>query len=113
MLKDMLVSLHNSIQAYIASLIHQFKEEMCEIGTKVSCTEYRICEFATTFNELVDAHNERDEYIEWLMVKIVNLEDHSRQNNVKMNGITETVHSTNLRDYFTKLPFFWTHPLLN
>lgn len=63
MLKDMLVSLHNSIQADIASLIHQFKEEMHEIVTKVSCIENRICEFATTFNELIDAHNERDEYI--------------------------------------------------
>lgn len=45
-------------------------------------------EFTTTFNELVHAHNERDNKI-WLKAKVVDLEYLSRRNNVKLKGIPE------------------------
>lgn len=49
-----------------------------------------------TFNELVDAHNERDDEISWLKAKVADLEDRSRWNNVKIRGIPESVTAPDL-----------------
>lgn len=56
-------------------------------------------EFASTLNDLVDAHNDRDEIFQ-MKLKLANLEDRSRRNNVKIRGIPEKVKPPDLKDYF-------------
>lgn len=50
--------------------------------------------FTTTFNNLVDAHNEREDDVEWIKAKLADLEDRSRHNNVKIHDIKETIKPT-------------------
>lgn len=69
---------------------------MQNIAKRVSHIENHMGEFGETLNELVDAHNNRDKELEWLKVKMANLEDCSRGNNVKIQGIPKTIQSANL-----------------
>lgn len=68
----------------------------------MSHIENKIGEFATTFNKLVDAHNDREDDIGWIKSKLVDLEACSRRNNVKIHSISESVQNQKLKAYFTK-----------
>lgn len=53
-------------------------------------------EFAATLNNLVDAHTEREEDVEWLKGTVARLEGCSRHKHVKICGIPEMVPSNEL-----------------
>lgn len=54
-------------------------------------------------DEIVDAHEEQAEQIRKLQLKMADLEDRSRQNNLKIRGVPETVKSTDLIPYLQQL----------
>lgn len=56
-------------------------------------------EFASTFNDLVDAHNDRDDEMMQMKIKLADLEDRSRRNNITFRGIPETVKPPDLKKY--------------
>lgn len=58
---------------------------------------------AVTFNDLVDANDRRDEEIEVLKIKMADMEDRNKRNNVKIRGIPESVQQHDLRDYVSQL----------
>lgn len=74
-LKDMLVSLRSTIHTDILSLMQQFKSDIGEVSDRVHHIENKMGDFATTFNELVDGHNERKDDFEWIKSKLADLED--------------------------------------
>lgn len=91
MLKDMLVSLRSTLHSDILALTRQFRSKTFTVDDRVSHVEEKIGEFASTFNELVDAHNDRDDEMMEMKIKLADLEDRSRRNNIKIRGIPETV----------------------
>lgn len=99
-LKDMLVSLRSTRHADILSLAQQFKSDVTEIGNRVSHIEDKMGEFASTFNDLIDAQNAQDDDITWMKSKIADLEDRSRCNNVKIRGVPESVKQPDLMAFF-------------
>lgn len=61
-------------------------------------------EYASSYNSLVDAHNDQSEEVAWLKAKVTDLEHRSHRNNVKLRGIPESDHgisyqSKPLRDH--------------
>lgn len=52
-----------------------------------------------SFNTLVDAHGVHNDEILWLKDKIVNLEERSRRNNIKIMGIPKMVSASQLPQY--------------
>ncbi|XP_018417948.1 PREDICTED: uncharacterized protein C3orf67-like [Nanorana parkeri] len=74
-LKDMLVSLRSSLNSDMQALVHQFSSDLQEVGERVTHIEDKMGDFADTFNELVDAHNDREDDITWLQTKVADLED--------------------------------------
>lgn len=54
-------------------------------------------EYATTINDLVDAHDMVEKEHMWIKAKLADLEDGSRRNNVKIRGIPESIQSPELR----------------
>lgn len=100
-LKDTLVSLHGSFHRDILSFISQIKSDVAAIGDRIRHVKNEIGEFATAHNELVDAHNDVEEKIKNLKLKLADLEDMFRRNNVKFRGIPETVPPADLRPYIT------------
>lgn len=69
-MKDILVSLHSSLHSDMMCCIQNFKAEMGELGGRVDHVEKKMGEFASSYNSLVDAHNEQSDQVDWLKAKI-------------------------------------------
>ncbi|CAH2315913.1 Hypothetical predicted protein [Pelobates cultripes] len=54
-------------------------------------------------NTLVDAYTTFQTHIPQLEIKVVDLEDRARRNNICLRGISEDVKQPDLRDYVTQL----------
>lgn len=102
-LKDMLVSLRTTLHADMLAITQQFKSEVTAVSNRVTHIESKMGEFTTTFNEMVDAQNDRDEEIVQIKTKLADLEDRSRLNNVQIQGIPESVKPPDLKNYFVNL----------
>ena len=98
-LKDMLISLRSTIHGDMMSCMGKFSTELSEVGDRVNHIETKMGEYATTINELVDAHDTAEEEQTWIKAKLADLEDRSRRNNVKVRGIPENVAPSSLRPY--------------
>ena len=99
MLKDMLVSLRSSLHADMMECMRGFKADVQELGGRVDHVEQKMGEFASSFNSLVDAHNDQEDELAWLKTKVSDLEDRSRRNNVKIRGVPESVLPHQLQQY--------------
>lgn len=86
-LKDLILSLRGALQQDMKCFIQQSKKETEAIGERVDYVEQKICDFTEAHNELVDAHFEMEEEIKRLKLKVADLEDRSRRNNIKFRGI--------------------------
>lgn len=53
-----------------------------------------MVEFASTFNDLVVAHNEREDDLAWIKSKLADLEDLSWRSNVEIKVFPETVETS-------------------
>lgn len=70
------------------------------------CTEHvksQICDIAKAHNEMVDVYEKQAEWIQKLQLKVVDLEDRSRNNNLKFRGISESVKPRDLLPYLKQL----------
>lgn len=82
LLKDMLMSLQQSLHTDITSLFQKFSAEVSSLGERVNLVENAVNNITTTVNNLVDANDDGIEERQWLRAKIADLEDRSRQNNL-------------------------------
>lgn len=56
----------------------QINSDVSGVGGRVTHIEKKMGEFAGAHNELVDAHNDKEEEIDALKSQLADLEDHSR-----------------------------------
>lgn len=102
-LKDMLTTLHSSLHTDISSMLSAFKSEMIHVHNRMDRIEHQMSAMTVTVNDLVDVHDHtRDEH-RWIRAKMVDLEDRSRRNNVKIRGILEAVVPADLNTYARKM----------
>lgn len=57
-------------------------------------------EFASTVNDLIDRHEERDDNMEGMKAKLADTEDRSRCNNLKIREVPEMVQQVQLCNQF-------------
>lgn len=98
-LKDMLVSLRSSLHADMMECMRGFKTDINEMGERVDHVEHKMGKFASTFNSLVDAHNDQTNEVAWLKANVADLEDRSRRNNIKLRGIPESIPPGQMQQY--------------
>lgn len=72
------------------SYMWQFKAEVQDLNIRVEHIEQKMVEFASSFNTLVDAHNETED-LSWLKSKVVDLGDRSHCNNLRNHEISESM----------------------
>lgn len=90
LLKEMLLSLHNSLDADIITLTRQFSREVNSLGDRVHNIEKSMGDM-TTISKLVDAHDESVEECTCFKSKPADLEDCFGRKNLKLRGIPESV----------------------
>lgn len=69
-LKDILVSLSSSLQADMMQCMSNIKAEVGELGGRIDHIEQKMGAFASSYNTLVDAHNDQSDDITWLKAKV-------------------------------------------
>lgn len=98
-MKDMFLSLQSSLMLNISSMIGKFSSDMQGLGERVKHIEHKMDACTTTVNNLIDAYKEQSDNTDWIKVKLADLEDRSRRNNVKLMGVPESVAPTDLQKY--------------
>lgn len=101
--KEMLLSLRGSLQHDMAVFMKQTQRELDYVGERVDHVENKMGEFTQAHNELVKAHNDLEEEFKAHKLKVANLEDRSRRNNIKFHRITESVKATELRLFLQRM----------
>lgn len=70
---------------------------------KIQYVETKMVKLYKAHNDLVDAYANQENDIQRLKTKIVDLEDHSRCNNIKFRGIPESVAPSDLTNFLQRL----------
>lgn len=65
------------------NFMNQSKKEIDDLGDRVEHVENKMCDFTEAHNKLVDAHFDVENEIKNLKLKVADLEDKSRRNNIK------------------------------
>lgn len=73
------------------------------MDSSVTHVKNKMGDFAYTVNEVIDAHNARDDELQQIKAKLADLEDRSRRNNIKFSGIPESVKPPDLYVYFQNI----------
>lgn len=94
----MIISLRGALQ-YMLNFMQKSKMEIDALGERVDYVENKMCEFTSTHNEMVDSHFELEDKVKHLKMKMADLEDHARRNNVKFRGIPENVKPLELKRF--------------
>lgn len=74
----MLVFLLSNVHADIMTITQQFKSEVSAVTKRVLHIKSKMGEFTATFNEMVDAHNDRDDKLLQIKSKLAGLVNRSR-----------------------------------
>lgn len=96
-MRDMLVTLRGSLHKDMMLCISQVKSDVSAMGDRVRHIEDKMGEFAVAHNELVDAHNDMEGDTQAMKEKIVDLEDRSQRNNIKLRRVEESMTPAELR----------------
>ncbi|XP_044146133.1 uncharacterized protein LOC122934611 [Bufo gargarizans] len=100
-LRSLLYDLRHSIQKDISSVFSALQKDITQIGERTSHIEDKMKELTNSHNQLVDAHNDAEDEISALKLKLADLEDRSRRNNLRFRGITETIETYAIKDCLT------------
>lgn len=99
--KDILLSLCSSLHSDMLLCVQQLKVK--ELGERVDRVETSMNKFTMSFSTMVDAHSAHSKDISWLKDKVADMVDRSRQNNIKIRGVPESVTQDQLLQYTQEL----------
>lgn len=102
-MKDMLLTLRGAIQQDLAAFMHSTKSDMSAFSSRVGYVEKKMKEFTLAHNVLVDAHFDVEDEIKAMRIKMADMEDRARRNNIKFRGIPESIKPAELTAYLQKL----------
>lgn len=91
--------LRSSLQTDMATCMHKFNTELQGVDSRVSDIETKMAKYATTINDQTDASQKHDDEKDWVKVKLVDIEDRSRRNNLKIRVVPESVQQVDLRKH--------------
>lgn len=103
-------SMHQILQTFrlqlqndFKSMISEFKADIQSLVSRTEHVEKKMAEFAKSHNTLIDSHSTMEEEVTRLSAKVLDLEDRSRRNNIRIRGVPESVLPESLRAYLTDL----------
>lgn len=102
-LQKLFHSFREDLQVDFRRMMQDFKTDIQTLVTRTEHIESKMAEFATSHNTLIDSHNALEEEVHRLSNKVLDLEDRSRRNNIRLRGIPESVSPDQLNPFLTDL----------
>lgn len=87
----MLLSLQSGLHKELRASINHLATRVGGLEERSHNMELQISEMVAAHNEVVDVHELQAETIHKLQIKVEDLKDRSRRNNIKLRGISEAV----------------------
>lgn len=91
LLKSIILTLHKNIQAEFRSSVSHVHSRIDHVQERKAGIERQMEEVTHSYNELIYSQPAHAEDIQFLKAKVADLEDRSRQNNIKFRGLPATV----------------------
>ncbi|CAH2224538.1 Hypothetical predicted protein [Pelobates cultripes] len=102
--------LQEAMEALSARLIQSWtsnvdtlRKDILDLGARTTRTETKMAEYATAHNELAEQVSHLQHTIETMEIKLMDAEDRSRRNNLRLRGIPEAVLQDDLPRYVRDL----------
>uniref|UniRef100_A0A8C5M2A8 Uncharacterized protein n=1 Tax=Leptobrachium leishanense TaxID=445787 RepID=A0A8C5M2A8_9ANUR len=102
-LQSLLQDLRTTIQEDFRAITANLHQEIRDLGERADALETKTDELCLAHNDLVDAYKELKSTHESLLLKVTDLEDRSRRNNIRVRGIPETIKPGDLTAYMRTL----------
>lgn len=102
-IKAMLLSLQAGLQSELRSSVSHLTDRMEDIEIRTEQLETQMAAVIKAHDEIIDAHEDRADTIRKLQLKVADLKDRSRRNNIKIRGVTEVVKPQELIPYLQQL----------
>lgn len=84
-------------------MISEFRADVPSIVSRTKHIEKKMAEFAKSLNALIDSYVALEEEVARLSTKVLDLEDRSRHNNIRIRGIPKSAQAESLRSFLTDL----------
>lgn len=91
------------VQADFRSMFSDLKADLQSLISRTDHVEKKMSDFAKSHNSLIDSHATLEEEVLRLSAKVLDLEDRSRRNNIRIRGIPESVSPDLLRPFLIDL----------
>ncbi|XP_056398475.1 uncharacterized protein LOC130357419 [Hyla sarda] len=117
-MRGLLAELHTSIQGDIKAAVSNIQHEISSLGHRTSHIENKMAELTSSHNEVVDLANGLEDEVAALQLKIADMEDRSRRNNLRASTLDllmdrvhrlpkpKTLPATTPRDVILRLHFY-------
>lgn len=102
-LAQLFEAFRQNLQADFKEMISEFKADIQSLVSRTDHVEKKMAEFAKSHNTLLDSHSALEEEVARLSAKVVDLEDRSRRNNVRIRGIPESITPDSLATFLMDL----------
>lgn len=100
-LQKLFHSFREDLQADFRHMMKDFKSDIQSLVSRTEHIESKMTNFATSHNLLIDSHTALEEEVHRLSNKVLDLEDRSRRNNIRLRGIPESVSPDQLNSFLT------------
>lgn len=90
-LQQLFDAFRQNLQADIKEVISEFKADIKSLVSRTDHMDKKMPDFAKSHNALIDSHSTLEEEIAHLSTKVVDLEDRSRRNNIRICSISESI----------------------
>uniref|UniRef100_A0A8C5PHC0 Uncharacterized protein n=1 Tax=Leptobrachium leishanense TaxID=445787 RepID=A0A8C5PHC0_9ANUR len=102
-LHAMLQELRSTIQADIKGALQELSRDVLDLGERTDALETKADDLCLAHNDLVDRHLALQAAHDSLALKMADIEDHSRRNNIRIRGIAEAVTLADLHPFLLEL----------
>ncbi|CAH2295039.1 Hypothetical predicted protein [Pelobates cultripes] len=91
------------MQQQLQTLTADLQRELQEIGNRTAQMESKMEKYVEAHNSLADKLQEFDDILESHRLKLADMEDRAKRNNLRFRGIPETVPNAELQHYLSKM----------
>lgn len=102
-MQKLLHSFRENLQEDFRSMMGEFRSDIQLLVSRMEHIESKMADFAKSHNSLIDSHTALEEEVNKLSAKVLDLEDRSRRNNIRLRGIPETVSPDALKQFLTEM----------
>lgn len=113
MLKSLLLTLQKDLPRELHISLSKIHHRVDCLKESTDTLEKHVSEMSKAWKQLLHAHDHHSDEIQKIKLKLTDLKDRSKQNNIKFRGIPETVHPNELKNTYNNFLLPSRHTLID